>query len=154
MTQEEKQLLTVDVCVRLLYGVKVFDEDALNSYKVVLYDPAKGEIAIRHLENSELRPILFPLSCLTREITVNGKVFVPLIEIAKMLYPELSGWAIVDGKAFTRDNGFPCYITPDQILCATYDIFDRLNEWMIDYRGLIEKGLAVSVFSLSENPYK
>lgn len=29
-----------------------------------------------------------------------------------------------------------------------------MNEYMIDYRGLIQKGLAVSVHELEFNPYK
>ena len=32
--------------------------------------------------------------------------------------------------------------------------FDKLSEWMFDYRGLIPVGLAVDVNTLSENPYE
>lgn len=33
------------------------------------------------------------------------------------------------------------------------EVFSLFNRYHIDYRGLIEKGLAVSVHSLEENPY-
>ena len=39
----------------------------------------------------------------------------------------------------------PC----DQIIA-----FDKLSEWLFDYRGLIPAGLAVDVNTLSENPYE
>ena len=35
-----------------------------------------------------------------------------------------------------------------------YQMFDMMNEYMIDYRGLIQKGLAISVHDLDFNPYK
>lgn len=37
---------------------------------------------------------------------------------------------------------------------ATLDGVQYLNKWMIDYRGLIHKKLAVSVKEFSEIPYK
>lgn len=33
-------------------------------------------------------------------------------------------------------------------------IYDKLNEWMFDYRGLISAGLAIDVNTLPENPYE
>jgi hypothetical protein len=33
-------------------------------------------------------------------------------------------------------------------------LFDFLNELKIDYRGLIDDGVAVSVYDLEINPYK
>jgi len=35
-----------------------------------------------------------------------------------------------------------------------YDLYDFYNSLKIDYRNLIEKNLAISVYDLQENPYK
>lgn len=38
--------------------------------------------------------------------------------------------------------------------CAEASYIDVMNQYMIDYRGLINKGLAVSAFSIDYNPYE
>lgn len=107
-----------------------------------------GKLEESYIE--DIKPILRPMEDVTREIVVEGyngdKPFTPLIEIAKACYPDMKGWRIDDeGRAYTRDNGYPHWITPENVELATFEIFDMLNQWHFDYRGLIKKGLAVDI---------
>lgn len=98
----------------------------------------------------DVKPILRPMSDISKEITVKGynedKPFIPIIKIAEFCNPHMMGWKI-DGKgrAYTRDNGWPQWVSPEQVKVATFDIFDLLNKWHFDYRGLIDEGLAVDI---------
>lgn len=100
---------------------------------------------------SAIKPVLHPMSDLSKEITVKGynedKPFIPLIKIAEACYPEAKGgWHIDEnGWAKVRINGSPTFITPGDVNIASYDIFDMLSQWHFDYRGLIEEGLAIDI---------
>ncbi|MDR2910599.1 MAG: hypothetical protein LBV47_04440 [Bacteroidales bacterium] len=128
------------------------------------------------------KPILRPLSDLYKTITHNGKEIVPIVELAKMAIPNLK-WdinkkmsiaEIISKSSFdtilfgyTGLHRYFKYVNetdryfyyvyqydnveyiPDQI-----QLFDYLHELKIDYRGLIDAGLAVNVNTLENNPYK
>ena len=70
------------------------------------------------------------MSDLTKEITHRGEKFVPLLALDKL-------------------NCFPISDTDKALR-----YYDKLNEWMFDYRGLISAGLAIDVNTLPENPYE
>lgn len=78
----------------------------------------------------QARPILRPMSDLTKEITHRGEKFVPILALDKL-------------------NCFPISDTDKALR-----YYDKLNEWMFDYRGLISAGLAIDVNTLPENPYE
>ena len=91
-----------------------------------------------------LKPVLFPLSSLTKEITIDGETFVPYDKI-KEIYPNtpqftdyIKGWmqyyGVMDSKC--------------EYVCIL-----KLFEWKIDVFGLIEAGLAEPVTE-DFNPYK
>lgn len=109
-----------------------------------------GEIGIADLCLDDIKPILHPMSDISKEIIVKGynkeQPFIPVIKIAEFCNPHMTGWKI-DGKgrAYTRDNGWPQWVSPEQVEMATFDIFDLLNKWHFDYRGLIDEGLAVDI---------
>lgn len=104
------------------------------------------------------KPILRPLSDLTKEIEHKGDKFVPL---HKLFQPP------VDKKDCDFTNERKSYqlhvhIGEDVL---TYDvnkdcdinafwIVQKLIEWHFDIAGLIEKGEAIDVNSLEINPYK
>ena len=116
---------------------------------------------------SNIKPILRPLSDLYRTITHNGEEDIPIVSLAKIAFQYLPDWAIKGNKAvyynqygniefyyddrafkaYRHDEGFLAYINQ-------YHLFDYLHELKIDYRGLIDAGLVISVHDLSENPYK
>jgi hypothetical protein len=132
------------------------------------------------MKHGQARPILRPMSDLTKEITHRGETFVPMVEIGKLLgYDNLKKYEI-DGVV---EYGFETRYADDaqgyifgwhqasQSFGIWYDeidedlpsverlvmnvcAFDKLSEWMFDYRGLIPVGLAVDVNTLSENPYE
>lgn len=122
MTQEEKQLLIIDLCARLPYGVvcqfktstqyalyvNIFDDTLTNSNLFRLYE-----------EDSLVRPYLRPMSSMTEE---EHEEYKSLFELF--------------GKI--------------PVIKQNDKYFDFINSHYFDYRGLIEKGLALEA---PENMY-
>lgn len=116
---------------------------------------------------SRIKPILRPKSDLYHPITQkgykNGEPFVPILEIANSCGKGVwersreSGWIVnEENDTFIFDNGV--FLITDGYHHSTvynqHTLFDLLHLWKIDYRGLIEAGLAVSTESLKINPYE
>src|SRR6478736_9984112 len=78
------------------------------------------------------KPILRPLSDLTKEIEVNGEKFVPLDELWKYHNFSAMRWGDIE----TDPTRYP------------YTIVEKLLEWHFDIHGLIEKGLAIDINTL------
>ena len=128
--------------------VYVFDEpDFLQRYLEVA---PNGNWAVElTLENCKeyvlkhgYKPILFPLSMLTQEITINGKTFVPMRKILNE--------KTLDSYRFKKMYRFGEY---DRLHKIPHDLFQKLLEWKFDCFNLIERGLAISI-SENFNPYK
>ena len=88
-----------------------------------------------------IRPILKPLSDLTKEIDINGEKFIPAEEIynncecdAEREYYEL----LEEGLTGIEEKS----------LYAPYTIIEQLLEWHFDIFGLIENGLAININEL------
>ena len=137
-------------------------------------------VARQGVQLCNYKPVLRPMFDLTKEIIHRGKKFVPMVEIGKLLgFDNLKKYEI-DGEI---QYGFETHYADDaqgytfgwhqaaQSLGVWYDrideetqsveslimnlyAFDKLAEWMFDYRDLIGKGLAIDVSELNENPYK
>ena len=146
MTQEEKMLLIKDLSARLPYAVTVehtsgfrgtlhdiavlhmYDEND-NVYDAICYTDFFGDGDGIYIEY--FKPYLFPLSSMTDE------------QYEKFII--ISGW---DGDIEDIRRGkFSCigYVGLDYI----YDTIDWLNKNHFDYRGLIEKGLAIDATGLN-----
>ena len=144
MTQEEKQILSTDLCARLMHRVKCFvpvencimeltgkrlnyfcfhkeewDYDYSHEFEVVL-DPL-NDSRNRYI----VKPYLRPMSSMTEEEDIEEGI----IEI------------------------FECSSTMTLYLYDFERMIDWLNAHYFDYRGLIEKGLAIAVTE-ENNPYK
>lgn len=110
-------------------------------------------------KKNTIKPILHPLSDLTKEIEHNGEKFVP---IEKLLKIKFAGW--YNDKIGTRYSKTTFESTPNYAKCcfvnhATHSIeiwlrgFDnecywivqKLIEWHFDVFGLIEKGEAIDI---------
>jgi len=108
------------------------------------------------MQNSNLyKLVLRPLSDLYRTIRHNGKEFIPILELIKIGVKGEMNWevqsdrAVVGDGVFTfeykeKENGFAycnnhcgCKYLP---LSNQAILFDLLNDWKIDYRGLIDGG--------------
>ena len=90
------------------------------------------------INDKYLKPVLFPLSSLTKEITINGKTFVP-----KKL--------ILDFAKFHSEVPI-CVIDNDYRLWNVFE-YEILLSLKFDIYNLIEKGLAEPVTE-DFNPYK
>ena len=124
MTQEEKQLLIIDLCGRLPYGVMV--EIVLNHE---IFDLSKYLHCLpAALEN--FKPYLRPMSSMTEE------------EYNSMSWEgcnHVINYSVKHGFQFVEITSF------------TIEILNWLNANHFDYRGLIEKGLGIEA---SEGMYK
>ena len=146
MTQEDKKLLLNDLCARLPYGVIV----KMNNPN---YLPAKltavnieTELVelntIRDVPVGTYKPYLRPMSSMTEE------EFESLKEYSGLKYEQLDLASFQDGAYKCLDfylNEVPAYVV---IL-----VFDWLNAHHFDFRGLLERGLAIAV-TKENDPYK
>ena len=121
MTQKEKQLLLKDLCTRLPYRVIVQVKD----WTTLDTELKTGHIRLLQDGVIELKPYLRPMESLTEEVDNewNGLNIDPLLEAVKERHTRIE----------------------DLMLRAKsqYKPIDWLNAHHFDYRGLIEKGLAL-----------
>ena len=91
-------------------------------------------------EINKVKPMLIPLSFLTKEIDHNGKKFIPFIELCETYKKDLN-FNDHDPKKIVNQS----IILMQQYgygHCQTW-VFEKLCEWHFDVFGLIDKGLAV-----------
>ena len=135
MTQKDKELLLKDLCARLPYGVKCQHFNDKIPYALLgidedvlhidcpVYDEGDGYVEIEYC-----KPYLRAMSNMTEE--------------EEKEYKTISIWGEVrESKSHYTD------------ICPTIEGYDWLNAHHFDYRGLIEKGLAIEVTE-ENNPYK
>lgn len=124
----------------------------------------------------KIKPILFPLSDITETLHFGGKEVCLMDQFSCIFnFDGYQGyyttWELDEKKenvTFSIWGGEICrmnlktfMVTPlkdtqnSTVLGLNHfqEVFSLFNRYHIDYRGLIEKGLAVSVHSLEENPY-
>lgn len=161
----KRELTLTYIAGYLPYGLKVLpcDGDSPTTVFEMKYHPIKGDQRVvcginTELKLSEITPVLRPMSDLDKEITHKGETFIPIDCIAEMTRE--------DGKDsnWTHDliNWFgeydPTWNTCELLMALPewliIPVIDKLSEWMYDYRGLIDAGLAVSVHDLKQNPYE
>lgn len=143
MTPEERKLLFKDLCSRLPYGVKLqktYDtSDPIELYSIDLdhrtikFYKYKGECLticdvgdIERFGKLRFKPYLFPLSSMTEEQKKEyDKIIYHSIELHHKEYSDI----------------------------VEIDLFDTLQDFYcknhLDYRGLIEQGLAVDATGLN-----
>ena len=126
MTQEDKELLFKDLSARLPYHVrlKVWLKDGTTEEGVLDLEHNYGDVlrdAFYYNKIKDIRPYLRPMSSMTEE--------------EKKEYESL---CILIPVNYDSDLSKYDYYTTDSI-----DSFDWLNAHHFDYRGLLEKGLAI-----------
>lgn len=143
MKTEDKELLLRDLCARLPYGVKVktsfnkIDEPIeLKSININNCTFAVGgeytTISGISFDTYICKPYLLPLLRMTKE----QKKFFDDKNI------ELDGWEVVSKEGSHYQSS--CYTDIEDWL----EVIDWLNKNYFDYRGLIEKGLAIDATNL------
>ena len=129
MESQDKQLLLKDLCARLPYGVKCKDWT---------YDENDREIdTIEELE------VIFPKSMKYRYSGIHAE---HSIERIKPYLRPMSSMTEAEKKELGRYKTEAYWDSGEKTV-------DWLNEHHFDYRGLIEKGLAIEVTE-ENNPYK
>lgn len=132
MKQEDKDLLLIDLCGRLPYGVMVaeFDEDCRRTSIALPLVSLENDFSFY----GNLKPYLFPLSSMTNEQEE---------ELYILLGNESVGFQRYD-NAFLDKDGYS-EISMISILKG----IDWLNANHFDYRGLIPMGLAADATGLN-----
>ena len=140
MTQEQKELLFKDLCARLPYGVKieltwwVMNEGTCMS--TTLEPDHIEQIRNDELGDVEIKPYLFPMSSMTEEQCYD--FYCRFVE-NEIDYNDFKKYYF-DGCLWNK------VLT---LISDCGDIIDWLNKYHFDYRGLIEKGLAIDVTGLN-----
>lgn len=139
MTQEGKLLLLKDLCARLPYGVK-FLRESWN------YEWDQETSVIEVLEDIDKDGYIN-----------NTKVYT--IEDIKPYLRSLSSMTEEEKHKLLKFGAITCLKNGEviDVSCVGFerhaDVQDYLNTCHFDYRGLIEKGLAIEVTN-ENNPYK
>ena len=151
MKQEDKELLLKDLCARLPYGVK-----------------GKCEIDASYDTSFDTKPQTHTFNAIVYGIKENSLLVTPLIENQDEL--EFANEEVGDGIDILdfKPYLFPSSNMPDEALREysktlgwirttkgyseselTFDSFDCVNKYHIDYRGFIENGLAIDATGLN-----
>ena len=127
MTQEDKELLLKDLCARLPYGIKASYYGAAEELET--WDEIEGitldgyvDIGQYSLPIESIKPYLFPLSSMNEKEWEDYQK----IRMIDWVHGDINGTFINAGS-----------------------IVDWLNAHHFDFRGLIEKGLAIDATGLN-----
>lgn len=152
-----------------LKGYVFYTEEDFEVITLSLKDGIDNEVSINDwLTGYVCKPILSPLSDLTKEIEVNGERFVPLVEIIKYLNFKFLRYEIkdnsldvvFDNKLQTKERFWFSNFKGTSFYCSNmnklmykdiYGAINKLLEWHFDIFGLIEKGLAIDINSLPQS---
>lgn len=106
----------------------------------------KREVSI--VLNEEMKPILRPLSDLTKEIEHNGEKLVPSNEFENLYLNEVKWGDNSIGTGILGENGDMidlCFINNGIVGECPLAIYELLIEWKFDVFGLLDKNSAVPV---------
>ena len=144
MTQEDRNLLLKDLCPRLLYNVVIRCTDNDTDYKCFLTTGILNEL-LHNTEYYDYKPYLRPMSSMTEEeIEEYRNLSDEVIGSYGPYHHEFIAHCVRLG--IKPDNPHECV---DNFL--NMEAIDWLNAHHFDYRGLIEKGLALEA---PEDMYK
>lgn len=134
MTQEDKKLLYKDLCARLPYGVVLDSPDPVDDLwdEAISIDASTKTVTLLYNEHvfniDEVKPYLFPLSSMTEEQEREYNTLRDFVYSHHYEYED---------------------IVEDMGLYDNWRSIDYLNANHFDYRGLIEKGLAIDATGLN-----
>lgn len=163
MTEEQKELFK-ELCPRLVHGVKYMKMSDHNSLIKIekLYSVSPmgcyGEGDIAPWGFNKVQPILRPLSDLTNPITQDGKTFVPIDVIGKLVNPNAE--YVGENKfesgycwSFHYKDGHPLFHVSKNMWATSNIVVEWLREHHFDIRDFIKKGRAINVNDLKQNCY-
>lgn len=142
MNEQYRELLFIDLCGRIPYKVRMFEIEPINDIQsnltlqsitnkesVICITPSGGVIGS---SIDAFKPYLFPLSSMTEE---QRKEFLNIQTEERQILLN----ALIEYKSGKYDK-IP--------IIAPYKQIEWLNKNHFDYRGLIEKGLAINATNL------
>ena len=151
MTPEDKELLKIDLLGRIPYNVKCEYKDEL--YKVIGYVHGRVVLVKPFMSSTisplieEVKPYLLPISSIAKRKNVEEFISVSGYET------ELGDYSGFDSETFYVDKvGREEYEYESENYIEFYPNFksiDWLNKNNYDYRGLVEKGLAIDASYLN-----
>ena len=144
MIQEDQEILLIDLCARLSYGVKIHI-DCIDGCKHIVGDAILNKI-------NTITNLYFDFCDFEQDFTngdccppngFGGNFLLKIENFKPYLRPMLSmteeEWDEISKIDWKRGIMFSRHLT----LCIDGDVIDLLNKKMLDWRGLIEKGLAL-----------
>ena len=144
MKQEDKELLIRDLCARLPYGVKVKLGDNPNVFDLVY----RIKFAVMYGDSDKLedildiiniKPYLFPLSSITKKMMEEPNIY------GFFKYRDtIANVGHLESKNGVSEEIYT-YIDIESISV----LIEFFHSHHIDYRGLIEKGLAIDATGLN-----
>ena len=156
MKQEDKNLLLKDLCGRIMHGVKcaTYEDTIIHTLSGVIPDRVYNELYFEELDWKECngfadiqycKPYLFPLSSMTEE---QKKELLELTGYEARCEEDcgFDSWGFyvnIVGEYKYEDGEESILLYPDDIG------IDWLNKNHFDYRGLIEKDLAIDATGLN-----
>lgn len=160
-----------DILSKIAYGLKVYSEDgsvlSLNGQFSGDIVSLKEGLSIKMEDNKTYVPILFPIELLDKEITIKGKTFIPIKELAliegKCTGSTSFGYStgkytiISEEYKFGFDSEASSFFVEDLStgaplpVCNVLALYEAMDKWKIDYKGWIRKEEAVSVYDIKEH---
>ena len=101
--------------------------------------------------NKDYKPILHPLSDLTKPIDHKGEKFVPIEKLREIIG---GGWCSVYERAVEIMQEWYIDTLKDKIKYLPFEFIQLFISWHFDVADLISKGEAIDVNTLEKNPYK
>lgn len=130
---------TMDGFIGTLIGLEAYNGD----FEKIDFQ-IKGKEKTRNTFNIKtLKPLLRPLSDLTKEITVNGDTFVP----ADIIFPREQYDSYLKRKLAITELEM---LSAIGFSCAYYAIVQKLFEWKFDVFSLIENNLSIDLNTIQD----
>ncbi|MDR2233886.1 MAG: hypothetical protein LBE56_12310 [Tannerella sp.] len=158
------------ICRKERYYIKTVNP-MLETVELIPVETDKGLLSC-HEVIKNIKPLLRPLSDIYREITHEDKIEIPIVELAKIEFPE-EKWEFHSKESkFYSVLKSPCAMS-DAFLCVRYctkrhciivsspdsygnpvtkqyQILDYMHSRFIDYRNLINTGMAFDINSYKQ----
>ncbi|MDR1346814.1 MAG: hypothetical protein LBJ63_00050 [Prevotellaceae bacterium] len=169
-----RQLELKDISGYLPYDLYVITNRTINPKLV--HCAGRGNLYIgttfRAINIKYCKAVMRPLSDMYKTIIHNEIEIIPIVELAKIAFPNQLNYCHLKGnycdifssdKKYSylfryeeKESYFRLVYTGDfnDMYTNQHQLFDYLKKLKIDYRGLIESGLAIDANTLETNPYK
>ena len=145
MIQKDKELLFRDLCARIPYNVKCYNSKYRPDLAeeiiciTVNYNHPCVQLGTYLYKLEQVKPYLFPLSSMTKEQEKEIQEIIGNPDYACII---------------RKTDGLELWLNfidtdPTIWLDAIFEVQDYLNKNHFDYRGLIEKGLAIDATNLN-----